>query len=155
LGYSTRDPSDFCSSRYRSRRCAKYRAPTQLRQGHHLQQGILSKFPDAGAACIEAKTANGKRWIRFNAEVKRKEGDHLTVEFLDKDEKGVTPMVFAFDPNATLMLEDKSVKAAAAAEEGDKIMIWVPETRFDLYAKPGASQSEHFTLVSNGQPQER
>jgi hypothetical protein len=116
---------------------------------------FLSKFPDAGAACIEAKTANGKKWIRFNAEVKKKEGDHLTVEFLDKEEKAVTTMIFAFDPNATIMMEDKSVKAASAAEEGDKIMVWVPETRFDLYAKPGASQSEHFTLVSNGQPQER
>jgi hypothetical protein len=47
----------------------------------------------------------------------------------------------------------KDVKAASAVKEGDKVVIWVPESRFGLYAEPGAIESKHFALVGDDSTQ--
>jgi len=116
---------------------------------------FLTKFPDAGSACQEAKVVNGEKWVRFDAEVKQNKDGHMTVDFLNKSgEHTGKPMTFAYTPDATLTLENKNVKAASAVKEGNKVMIWVPESRFGLYAQPGAAESEHFALVSDGSAKE-
>ena len=112
---------------------------------------FLAKFPDAGSACQEVKVVQGEKWVRFDAQVKQNKDDRMTVDFLSqKQEHTGKPMTFAYTPDATLTLENKDVKAATAVEEGDKIMLWVPESRFGLYAQPGAAESKHFALVSDG-----
>ena len=120
-------------------------------------QQFLAKFPRAGAACNEVVMAGGEKWARFNAEVKKRQGTHLTVSFVDNDERSVnTVMTFEFTPDATLTLSDKKiVKPVAALEEGDKVMIWVPEKRFGFYAQPGAAESKHFAVVSDDSTQQR
>ena len=111
---------------------------------------FLAKFPAAGAACTEVIAVNGQKWARFNAEVKDDpHGNHLTVDFIGTHERAVTTITFAFTPNATVTLEDKEVKPASALEKGDKIVVWVPESRFGVDAKPGAAESQQFTVVSN------
>ena len=112
-------------------------------------QEFLAKFPDAGSACQEAKVVKGQKWVRFDAQVKHNKDNHMTVDFLNtKGDHTGKPMTFVYTPDATLTLENKDVKAASAVKEGDKVMIWVPESRFGLYPQPGAAESKHFALVS-------
>lgn len=110
---------------------------------------FLAKFPNASAACNEVIEANGQKWVRFNAVVKSREGHHLTVKFIDSHHNAVATMTFSFDPTARVTLDDHQQKAAAALEEGDKLLIWMPESRIGLYAKPDPSQGKHFTLLSD------
>ena len=117
---------------------------------------FLSKFPDAGSACQEVTVVRGEKWVRFNAEVKQNKDHHITVDFLNTaGEHTSKPMTFAYTPDATLTLDNKKkdVKAASAVKEGDKVVIWVPESRFGLYAQPGAAESQHFALVSDDSTQ--
>jgi hypothetical protein len=111
---------------------------------------FLAKFPDAGSACQEARVVNGQKWVRFDAQVKHNKDNHMTVDFLNtKGDHTSKPMTFIYTPDATLTLANKDVKAASAVKEGDKVVIWVPESRFGLYAQPGAAESKHFALVSD------
>ena len=57
-------------------------------------------------------------------------------------------LLFQFTPDATVTLTDRQVKPASALKEGDKIVFWVPESRFGFYAKPGAAESQQFKVVS-------
>jgi hypothetical protein len=116
---------------------------------------FLSKFPHAGAACSAVVMANGQKWARFNAEVKNVQGNHLTVSFIDNHENPVSTMTFSFDPTAQVTLENNEQKAASSVEEGDKLLVWMPESRIGFYAKPGALKSQHFALVSDGSTKER
>ena len=115
---------------------------------------FLAKFPDAGSECQEVKIVQGEKWVRFNAEVKQNKNDHLTVDFLDqKQEHTGKPMTFAYTPDATLTLVNKKIKPASEVKEGDKVMVWVPESRFGVYAQPGAAESKQFAVVSGDSTQ--
>ena len=115
---------------------------------------FLAKFPKAPAACNGVTEMKGEHWALFNAEVKKKEGNHLTVTFMDKQEQPVSTMTFSFDPEAQVVTEDDEPKLASKLDEGDKIKVWMPESRIGLYAKPGASDSKHFALVGTGSTKE-
>ncbi len=110
---------------------------------------FLAKFPNASAACNEVVKANGQKWVRFNAVVKSREGNHLTVKFIDSHHNAVATMTFSFDPVARVTLEDHQQKAASQLEEGDKLLIWMPESSVGLYGKPDPTQPKHFALVSD------
>ena len=112
-------------------------------------QEFLGKFPDAPSACQEVKVVQGEKWVRFDAQVKNNKDNRMTVDFLNKaGEHTSKPMTFVYTPDASLTLENKKVKAASAVEEGDKVMVWVPESRFGIYAQPGAAESKQFKVVS-------
>ena len=114
-----------------------------------FSQEFLAKYPRAPAACNEVLAVNGQKWARFNAEVKHIEGTQLNVDFINNDDHSVNSNVtFQFTPNATVTLADRQVKPASALKEGDKIVFWVPESRFGFYAKPGAAESQQFKVVS-------
>jgi hypothetical protein len=113
-------------------------------------QEFLAKFPDAGSACQEVKVVGGEKWVRFDAQVKSNKDNRMTVDFLNQSHEHTgNPMTFQYTPDATLTLENKNVKAASAVEKGDKVMVWVPESRFGLYAKPGAAESQQFKVISD------
>ena len=119
---------------------------------------FLAKFPDAGAACQELKVVRGEKWVRFDAEVKQNKNGRITVDFFNKQGEHTSyPMTFEYTPDATLTLDNKKkeVRAASAVKEGDKVMVWVPESRFGLYAQPGAAESKHFALVSDESTKQR
>jgi hypothetical protein len=119
-------------------------------------QEFLAKFPDAGSACQEVKVVEGEKWVRFDAQVKQNEDNRMTVDFLNKSHEHTgNPMTFVYTPDATLTLENKTVKAASAVEKGDKVMVWVPESRFGIYAKPGAAESKQFKVVSADSSKQR
>lgn len=112
---------------------------------------FLAKFPDAGAACQEVKVVQGEKWVRFDADVKHNKDNRLTVQLLNtKGDPTGNPMTFAYTPDATLTLEKKKVvKAASEVKEGTRVLVWVPESRFGLYAEPGAAESKQFKVVSD------
>jgi len=113
-------------------------------------QEFLAKYPRAPAACNELIVSQGEKWARFDAEVKNRQGLHLTVDFIDHQSRPVATMTFEFTPDATLTLSEKhAVKPVGYLHEGDKIVVWVPEKRFGFYAEPGAAESKHFALVSD------
>ena len=117
---------------------------------------FLAKFPDAGVACREVKVVGGEKWVRFGAEVKHNKDNRITLDFLNsKGDHGVAPMTFIYTPDATVTLENKDVKAASAAEEGDMIVVWIPESRFGLYAQPGVAESKQFKLASSDSTNQR
>jgi len=112
-------------------------------------QAFLAKFPDAGSACQEVKVVQGEKWVRFNAQVKQNQNNRLTVDLLNQSHEHTgNPLTFAYTPDATLTLENKNVKAASAVKKGDKVMVWVPESRFGFYAQPGDVESKQFKVVS-------
>ena len=111
---------------------------------------FLAKFPDAGVACREVKVVGGEKWVRFGAEVKTNKDSRITLDFLNSQgDHAVYPMTFLYTPDATLTLENNKVKAASAVEKGDKIVVWIPESRFGLYAQPGVAESKQFRLASD------
>ena len=119
-------------------------------------QEFLAKFPDAGSACQEVKVVQGEKWVRFDAQVKHNKDNHMTVDLLDtRHEHTGNPMTFVYTPDATLTLENKKVKAASAVEKGDKVIVWVPESRFGVYAQPGAAESKQFKVVSADSTKQR
>jgi hypothetical protein len=112
-------------------------------------QAFLAKFPDAGSACQEVKVVQGEKWVRFDAQVKQNQNNRLTVDLLNQSHEHTgNPLTFAYTPDATLTLENKNVKAASAVKKGDKVMVWVPESRFGFYAQPGDVESKQFKVVS-------
>ena len=108
-------------------------------------QAFLAKFPDAGSACQEVKVVQGEKWVRFDAQVKQNQNNRLTVDLLNtSNEHTGNPLTFEYTPDATLTLENKQVKAASAVKKGNKVMVWVPESRFGIYAQPGDVESKQF-----------
>jgi hypothetical protein len=119
-------------------------------------QEFLGKFPDAPSACQEVKVVQGEKWVRFDAQVKNNKDNRMTVDLLNpKQEHTGNPMTFVYTPDATLTLENKTVKAASAVKKGDKVRVWVPESRFGLYAEPGVAESKQFKVVSADSPNQR
>jgi len=115
---------------------------------------FLAKFPDAGAVCQEVKVVNGEKWVRFNAQVKSNTDNRITVDFLDKQQNHYgNPMTLSYTPDATLTLENKKVKPASEVKKGDKVVVWVPESRYGIYAQPGAVESKQFAVVSGDSSQ--
>ena len=112
---------------------------------------FLAKFPDAGSSCQEVKVVSGEKWVRFDAQVKHNKDNRMTVDLLNtKGNHTGNPLTLAYTPDATLTLEkNKQVKAASAVKEGDRVMVWVPESRFGVYAEPGAAESKQFKVVSD------
>ena len=117
-------------------------------------QAFLAKFPDAGSACQEVKVVQGEKWVRFNAQVKQNQNNRLTVDLLNQSHEHTgNPLTFEYTPDATLTLVNKKIKPASEVKEGDKVMVWVPESRFGVYAHPGAAESKQFAVVSGDSTQ--
>jgi hypothetical protein len=113
-------------------------------------EAFLAKFPDAGAACQEVKVVQGEKWVRFDAQVRQNQNNRLTVDLLNQSHQHTgNPLTFEYTPDATLTLENKQVKAASAVKKGNKVMVWVPESRFGIYAQPGDVESKQFKVVSS------
>jgi hypothetical protein len=112
-------------------------------------EAFLAKFPDAGSACQEVKVVQGEKWVRFDAQVRQNQNNRLTVDLLNQSHEHTgNPLTFEYTPDATLTLENKQVKAASAVKKGNKVMVWVPESRFGIYAQPGDVESKQFKVVS-------
>ena len=117
---------------------------------------FLAKFPDAGSACQEVKVVQGEKWVRFDAQVKSNQNNQISVDFLNTaGQHTAKPMTFEYPPDANLTLTNGTVKAASAIKKGDKVSVWMPESRFGFYAAPGAAEQSKFRLASGASTEQR
>lgn len=111
-------------------------------------KAFLERFPRAGAACREVKMKDGKKWIRFDAEVKHVKGHEVTADFIDKYEHPVATLTFRAAKDARLMVDGKTTKYTELVK-GDKLEVWMPEGRIGFYAEPVNEKNEKLQLVSH------
>ncbi|HEU4624543.1 MAG TPA: hypothetical protein VFS52_07270 [Steroidobacteraceae bacterium] len=118
-----------------------------------FSQEFLAKYPNAGKACREVVTKNGKKYARFDANVVDVKGNEVTADFTDSYNNPVTTVKFTTTPDARVQMEGTEVKASEL-KPGDKLSFWVPESRAGFYAEPGASNAKKLAVESS-KPAER
>jgi hypothetical protein len=68
----------------------------------HFSDEFLKKYPEAPAACVDAREYQGKRYAKFKAKVYLNSADRTTVTLLDKQGKDLQTFSFRPGPNATI-----------------------------------------------------
>jgi hypothetical protein len=110
-------------------------------------QEFLSRYPKAGAACREVVMKDGKKWVRFDADVADVRGNQVTANFVDQYKQSVATLTFSAAPEARLTIDGKEAKFSEL-QSGDTISVWMPESRMGFYAKPGSLEMSKFAVVS-------
>jgi hypothetical protein len=103
-----------------------------------FSHAFLSKYPDAPAACIEARTYHGKKYAKFNGKVYIKEGNSLTVQVNNVAGQVLTAITMQPAMGATLLVNGQSQKFSDL-KVGDPVSVWVSQDRFSFYSAPGTS----------------
>ncbi len=111
-------------------------------------QEFLARYPKAGAACREVVMRDGGKWIRFEADVVKVEGNHVTADFVDTYGNPVSRLTFAAAPEARVEVENRPTKYSSL-QVGDKLTFWTPEKSIGFYAAPGSRASTKLTLVND------
>jgi hypothetical protein len=102
---------------------------------------FLKAYPRAAAACQEVVESNGKRAVRFTANVAKAEKDHIQLTFLNSMGKPIQPtMTLTLLPQAgqTLRVNGKDVDYSKLSK-GDKVDFWVPEKTLGVISNPNAT----------------
>ena len=111
----------------------------------HFSEEFLKKYPDAPAACIEAREYNGKRYARFNAKVYLNSADRTTVTLQDPAGQDLSTFSFRPAPGAAVNINGKSTKFTDL-RTGEVISFWVSEDRMTASALP-ASTDESWAVL--------
>ena len=106
---------------------------------------FLTKYPDAPAACLEARDRDGKRYAKFNARVFLNSADRTTVELLNVRGDGISTFSFKPAPEAGVMIEGKKVKFTDL-KKGETISFWVSEDRLTASELPGSTEESWAVL---------
>lgn len=106
---------------------------------------FLAKYPDAPAACLEARDHDGKRYAKFNARVYLNSADRTTVELLNV--KGDRLSTFSFKPaaEAGVNIDGKKTKFTDL-KKGETISFWVSEDRLGAHEMPGSTEESWAVL---------
>lgn len=106
---------------------------------------FLAKYPEAPAACLEARDHDGKRYAKFNARVFLNSADRTTVELLNV--KGDRLSTFSFKPatDAGVDIDGKKVKFTDL-KKGETISFWVSEDRLAASEQPGSTEESWAVL---------
>lgn len=110
-----------------------------------FSEEFLKKYPDAPAACIEAREHNGKRYAKFNAKVYLNSADRTTVTLQSPAGKDLS--TFSFRPSA-----GTSVRTAAGDTKftdlrtGETITFWVSEDRMTASSLPASTDDSWAVL---------
>ncbi len=106
---------------------------------------FLAKYPDAPAACIEAREYNGKRYAKFNAKVYLNSADRTTVTLLSP--AGESLSTFSFRPNPDSHVKVKGTETRFKdLHEGEPISFWISEERMTASELP-ASTDESWAVL--------
>jgi hypothetical protein len=89
----------------------------------------------------------GKRWARFDADVVHTFADRVTVNFVNRHDKGVGTVTFAAPPNDQVQVNG-GTKKFRDLQTGDKLSFWMPEDRVRFYAQPDAASSTKLAVVT-------
>jgi len=106
---------------------------------------FLAKYPQAPAACLEARDHDGKRYAKFGARVFLNSADRTTVELLNV--KGDPLTTFSFKPaaEAGVSINGKKTKFTDL-KKGEKISFWVSEDRMTASELPGSTEESWAVL---------
>lgn len=110
-----------------------------------FSEEFLKKYPDAPAACIEAREYEGKRYAKFNAKVYLNSADRTTVTLQSPAGKDLSTFSIRPGPNATLKINGKDTKFVDL-RPGEMISFWVSEKRMSASALP-ASTEESWSVL--------
>ena len=111
----------------------------------HFSDEFLKKYPEAPAACVEAREYQGKRYAKFKAKVYLNSADRTTVTLQSKEGKDLTTFSFRPGPNATMRLNGKPTKVTEF-RPGETISFWVSEDRMTASAMPASSEESWAVL---------
>jgi hypothetical protein len=111
-------------------------------------QEFLTRYPKAGAACREVVVKDGKKWVRFDADVVKVNKSQVTANFMDNYRQSIATLTFKASPQAQVVVDGKESKFSSL-RKGDTLSFWVPESRMGFYAAPGASESRKLALVDD------
>jgi hypothetical protein len=106
---------------------------------------FLDKYPDAPAACREARVHNGKRYAKFEAEVYISDPEFMTVNLLNAAGKRVTTFSFKPGPTQMIKINGKDTKFHDL-RVGEKITFWVSEDRMTASELPGSTEGSWAVL---------
>lgn len=101
-------------------------------------KAFLDKYPDAPAACQEARVYNGKRYAKFEAEVYISDPEFMTVNLLSATGARVTTFSFKPGPDQMIKINGKDTKFHDL-RVGEKMTFWVSEDRMTAAALPGST----------------
>ncbi len=106
---------------------------------------FLAKYPDAPAACLEARDHDGKKYAKFNARVFLNSADRTTVELLNVRGDRISTFSFKPAPDAGVNIDGKKVKFTDL-KKGETISFWVSEDRLTASELPGSTEESWAVL---------
>jgi hypothetical protein len=106
---------------------------------------FLAKYPQAPAACLEARDIDGKRYAKFNARVFLNSADRTTVELLNVKGDRLSTFSFKPAPDAGVTINDKKVKFTDL-KKGETISFWVSGDRLTAHEQPGSTEESWAVL---------
>jgi hypothetical protein len=122
--------------------------PTKVNCDSFLySEKFLARFPKAPAACQEVKTQNGEKWVHFEGQITAIQGNEVTTSFMDDfNHPVVTVNVTAADAKQAVVLNGQEGKWSDI-KVGQKISLWMPESRIGFFAKPGSMDKGELAIT--------
>ena len=111
----------------------------------HFSAAFLAKYPKAPDACQDARVYKGKRYAKFEAKVYISSPQFMTIQMLDSTGATVTTFSFKPAPDQGVHMNGQLRKFHDMAV-GEKLTIWVSETRLAALDLPG-STTESWALL--------
>jgi hypothetical protein len=106
----------------------------------HWNAKFLAQYPRAPAACQEARVYRGKRFAKFNARVFLVHPDAVTLTFLNVAGSDLSTFTYRPAPGAVVYVNGKPTEYSDL-KVGDRITVWLSETRFSVSGAPGSVAS--------------
>ncbi len=102
---------------------------------------FLAAYPRAAAACQEVVMNQGKKAVRFTANVVKVKKDYIQLAFLNTMGKPIEPvqtMTLLPQAGQTLRVNGKDVSFDKLSK-GDKVDFWLPEKTLGVITNPNAT----------------
>lgn len=110
-----------------------------------FSSAFLDKYPDAPAACLEAREVDGKRYAKFNAKVYISDPAFMTVQLLNVYGDSLSSFSFKPGKDQTIKINGKPTKFDDL-KVGEKITFWVSEDRLTASELPGSTEDSWAVL---------
>jgi hypothetical protein len=106
---------------------------------------FLKKYPQAPAACQDARVYKGQRYAKFVAQVYISSPQFMTVQLLNSAGGTVTTFSFKPGPNQGIHVNGELEKFHDM-RVGEKITFWVSEKRMEARELPGSTTNSWAVL---------
>ena len=106
---------------------------------------LLKRYPRAAVGCREVAVRDGKNYARFEAKLKERAGDSVTLEVLNVAGKADHEITIKPGADDTVEVEGKKVPYAKLVK-GDKLTFWVPESRVGVISDPDATAASEIIM---------